>query len=348
VLEQARRIKQDPELSGTLIMMLSSGDRPGDPAACEELDIAACLVKPIKQSELLDAIMLAVGGAAVESSAADVPGESRSPAIRPLHILLVEDSLVNQKLAVGLLTKYGHEVEVAGNGLVALELSKRTRYDVVLMDVQMPEMDGLETTKVIRARERQSGGHIPIIAMTAHAMKGDRERCLEAGMDDYIAKPIRRRELFDAIGRAVSAAPGEVGHESAGDGPPMSASPPSVINWAAALEVAGGDEQLLRELAATCLSESANLLAQSRAAVDAGDHSTLLRTAHTLKGQLRIFGTAIAEHLAFHIENTARDGSVSVAEPLVRLQREIDQMHAELREFLAGRIAIKQLCGGQA
>jgi CheY-like chemotaxis protein len=197
----SERVKQDQELGSTVLMMLTSGDHPHDVARCEELGIAAYLLKPIKQSELLQAIELALGIAAPE----DLP---RAPApaarpLRPLRILLAEDSLVNQRLAVGLLEKHGHSVLVANNGKEAVAANKAEAFDLILMDVQMPEMDGLQATELVRAQERQTGRHTPIIAMTAHALKGDRERCLEAGMDGYVAKPIRLNELLAAMGNVL-------------------------------------------------------------------------------------------------------------------------------------------------
>jgi len=196
----AEQIRQDPELGSTLIMMLTSGDRPGEIARCEELGIAAYLLKPIKQSELFDAIVLALGVNAVDE---ETPAEPAPPAPsaggRPLRILLAEDSLVNQKLAVGLLEKHGHRVTLANHGREALAALESQDFDLILMDVQMPEMDGYEATAAIRAREQETRRHIPIVAMTAHAMKGDRERCLEAGMDGYVAKPIRAQQIFEAI-----------------------------------------------------------------------------------------------------------------------------------------------------
>ncbi len=204
----AEQIRQDPELGSTLIMMLTSGDRPGEIARCEELGIAAYLLKPIKQSELFDAIVLALGVNAVDE---ETPAEPTSPAPPPggrlLRILLAEDSPVNQKLAIGLLEKHGHRVTLANHGREALAALDTQEFDLILMDVQMPEMDGYEATAAIRARERETGRHIPIVAMTAHAMKGDRERCLEAGMDAYVAKPIRVQQIFEAINQVLDCTP---------------------------------------------------------------------------------------------------------------------------------------------
>ncbi len=197
------QIKQDAALGSTVIMMLTSGGRSGDVARCERLQVAAYLLKPVKQSELFDAIALALGISTPVDAEAVAGDVMPSEIARPLQILLAEDSLVNQKLAIGLLQKFGHQVDVVADGRAALAAVESRRYDLVLMDIQMPEMDGLEATRAIRAKERQQGGHLPIVAMTAHAMKGDRERCLDAGMDSYVAKPIRAQELFLAIARVL-------------------------------------------------------------------------------------------------------------------------------------------------
>lgn len=194
----AQRIKEDEQLNHAIIMMLTSGDRQGDITKCEKLGISAYLMKPIKQSELFDAIVSAFGGAGEEEERKE--SVSKQPvSARALHILLVEDSLVNQKLAVGLLEKHGHGVTVANDGTEAIDAWESKSFDLLLMDVQMPEMDGFEATAAIRNREKQTETHTPIIAMTAHAMKGDRERCLDAGMDSYVAKPIRAKELLETI-----------------------------------------------------------------------------------------------------------------------------------------------------
>ncbi len=200
----AEEIRRRPELTGATVLMLSSSDRRGDVARCRELGLARYLIKPVKQSELLDAILAALGPSARE--AAPVPPAEPQPAkpgaaARPLRVLLAEDNAVNQRLAIRLLEKRGHTVVVAGNGREAVEALAREAFDVVLMDVQMPVMGGLEATAAIRARERAGGGHTPIFAMTAHAMTGDRERCLEAGMDDYLTKPIQSRALTEALDR---------------------------------------------------------------------------------------------------------------------------------------------------
>lgn len=189
-------IRADEQLAGTAVIMMTSGAGSGDAKRCEELSIVASLLKPVKQSELLDAALAALK----RTSVARPPNvesnqQNLGDALQPLNILVAEDSLVNQKLAVGILSKDGHQVSIANDGREAVELSEKQSFDVILMDVQMPELDGLSATAEIRHRESNSGGHLPIIAMTAHAMHDDRQRCLDAGMDDYIAKPIRIAEL---------------------------------------------------------------------------------------------------------------------------------------------------------
>jgi CheY-like chemotaxis protein len=184
--------------------MLTSGDHPEDGQRCQQLGIAAYLLKPVKQSELLEALEMALG-LLVPAKATGAVAAASAPT-RKLRVLLAEDSVVNQKLAVALLERQGHTVTVATNGREALAATERQEFDLVLMDVQMPEMDGFEATQAIRMREHQTGRRLPIIAVTAHALKGDDTRCLAAGMDAYISKPIRAHELHEAIARVVPAA----------------------------------------------------------------------------------------------------------------------------------------------
>ncbi len=198
-LSLVKWIREDPKLAGIAVIVLTSGARHDDAIRCEELQVAAQFIKPVKQSELLTAIENAIlPDSGVQGEAPEIGG-GPSDRLSPRRVLLVEDSLVNQKLAVGLLEKHGHFVVLANNGKQAIAALNDQTIDIVLMDVEMPEMDGLEATAAIRDQERQTGHHVPIIAMTAHAMIGDRERCLEAGMDDYVSKPIRAEQLFEAM-----------------------------------------------------------------------------------------------------------------------------------------------------
>ena len=196
----AELVRENPGLAGTTIMMLTSVGYLGDAARCRECGITAYLTKPIRQMELMEAIRIVLGEAAPRLAAAPlVTRHSLRESRSRLHILLAEDNAVNQMLAVRLLEKRGHTVTVTANGKEALAEFAQGAFDLVLMDVQMPEMDGFEATAAIRAREKVSGAHIPIIAMTAHALKGDEELCLAAGMDAYASKPIRSKELFEII-----------------------------------------------------------------------------------------------------------------------------------------------------
>jgi PAS domain S-box-containing protein len=192
------QIRQRPELSAATIMMLTSAGHRGDAARCQELGVAAYLLKPIRQSELREAVARVLGAREQEGAIPLITRFSLQETREPgacLRVLLAEDNLVNQRLAVRLLEKRGHRVVVASTGLEALQALEKESFDLVLMDVQMPEMDGLEATATIREKEKSSGLHQAVVALTAHAMKGDREKCLAAGMDGYLTKPIRPQEL---------------------------------------------------------------------------------------------------------------------------------------------------------
>jgi two-component system sensor histidine kinase/response regulator len=192
------RIRQTPELTAATIMMLTSAGHRGDAMRCHELGVAAYLLKPIRQSELREAIAKALGSAGETGAIPLITRfslqDERDPA-GVLRVLLVEDNAVNQRLVTRLLEKRGHRVAIAGNGREALLVLEKERFDLVLMDLQMPEMDGFEATTAIRKKEKGTDIHQEIIALTAHAMAGDRERCLAAGMDGYLSKPIRPQEL---------------------------------------------------------------------------------------------------------------------------------------------------------
>jgi CheY-like chemotaxis protein len=197
-----QRIRRRPELSTTTIMMLTSADRKGDTERCKRLGVAACLLKPIRQAELREAIAWVLGAQERKSVPPPVTRTPRPAAHTDavkLAVLLAEDNAVNQQLVVRLLEKRGHRVVVTSNGREALKALEKVSFDLVLMDVQMPEMDGFEATAALREKEKVTGGHLPVVALTAHAMTGDRERCLAAGMDGYLAKPIRTRELEDLL-----------------------------------------------------------------------------------------------------------------------------------------------------
>jgi CheY-like chemotaxis protein len=204
----AARIQKDPGLAQTAILMLTSDQQRDDASRCRELGIAAYLVKPVRQAELYQAILSAL-------KLRPIIEEAKSPALavtlsangpnRPLDILLVEDNVINHTLAKIILGKRGHAVTLATSGAEALAAMEARSFDLVLMDVQMPGMDGFQATAIIRTRELALGRRTPIMAMTAHAMKGDRQRCLQAGMDGYVSKPINITELFEEIDNLIFA-----------------------------------------------------------------------------------------------------------------------------------------------
>ncbi len=200
----AQRIKQDEHLAGTVLMMLTSGGARGDGARCRELGIAGYLLKPAPASELLQAIRAVLSVPADAGEPELVTRHALRESRRRLNVLVAEDNPVNRLVASRMLEKRGYTVVAVENGRLALERLVDDRFDVVLMDVQMPEMDGFQAVHELRGRERESGSHLPVIALTAHAMKGDRERCLEAGMDAYVSKPINSEELFAAIDQLVA------------------------------------------------------------------------------------------------------------------------------------------------
>jgi CheY-like chemotaxis protein len=196
----ADQIKKNPRLGQPKIVMLTSVGVRGDAAKCREAGIRTYLTKPVKRSDLLDVVKLALALRDPGPDAHPVLSAQSNSESRPaLTILLAEDNRVNQTLAIRLLEKRGHRVVLAETGRAALEAAQKQTFDLVLMDVQLPEMDGLDATRAIRHTEKTSGKHLPIIAMTANAMLGDKERCFESGMDGYVPKPISAKDLFSAI-----------------------------------------------------------------------------------------------------------------------------------------------------
>ncbi|HEV3253014.1 MAG TPA: response regulator [Candidatus Acidoferrales bacterium] len=332
----ASRIKQNPALAAVPLILLSSSGQRGDAARCRKLGISCYLTKPIQQAELLDAVLATLGAPKVEA---------RPPALVTQHllresrragrILLAEDNAVNRQLAVRLLEKYGHRVVVATNGREALAALENEPVDLVLMDVQMPEMDGLEATAAIREREKLTGAHLPIVAMTAHAMKGDREKCLASGMDGYITKPIQIRELLavieDHLPATVKAAP-----------PPPATAPAAdvsreVLDAKSVLERLEGDRELLSSLIRIFETEAPALMQEMRKALAERDEKALERVAHTLKGCLGNFAAPAAFEAARELEAIGRAGNfVAAGIACAALEREIERLLPALQELERG------------
>ena len=334
----AERIKQDPALAGATIMMLTSAGQRGDAARCRKLGITAYLIKPIRHWELLEAILAALGMGPREGAQIPLITRHWLREKRPrLHILLAEDNSVNRQLAVHLLFKRGHTVVAVQNGQEALAALKKEPFDAILMDVQMPEMDGLTATRLIRENERVTGLHIPIIAMTAHAMRGDREKCLAAGMDSYVPKPIKPEEFYAVIESLVpgSIVPAEAESELE--------SPAAVVDMNALLIRVEGDKNLLAQMAELFLEECPQSLSTIREAVLRRDAKELERSAHTLKSAVGNFAAQKAMEAALELETMARDGDLNDAEKAYQaLEQEIERLKpvlANLRQGLTPRIS---------
>jgi CheY-like chemotaxis protein len=290
------------------------------------------LSKPVKQSELLDAILTVFVPAAAVPERAPVRRARRSTGARGrrrLSILLAEDNPTNQKLVVTLLEHRRHAVVVVRDGRDAVRRAAEQAFDLILMDVQMPEMSGLEATAAIREREKASRGHVPIIAMTAHAMTGDRERCLEAGMDAYVSKPLRPQELFAAIDSlfasdAPAGAPPVVSQtevEPALDGPTL-------------LAGFGGNRKLLGDVIDVFLEDSPIMMAAIQDAAGRLDAPALVSSAHALKGSIGLFDQQNAYQTARRLERTAASGDLTgVAEVCAVLGEEVAGLRVKLGDL---------------
>jgi len=328
----AARIQRDPTLGATTIMMLSSVGQRGDSQRCRQLGISAYLVKPVRQTVLLDAILAVLGKAAGPPSGAKelVTRHSLGESRRPLRILVAEDNDVNRRLLLTILEKQGHAVTASTDGRAAVAALEAAAFDLVLMDVQMPEVDGLEATVRIRAAERGTGRHVPIVALTAHALKGDREACLAAGMDDYLSKPVRAVELLDVIDRLS----GDAKEAPLVPTPPVL--PGLSFDPAEVLRRMDGDRELLRELVDLFVVQAPRAVAEIRRCLEAGDAAGVERTAHLIRGSALNFGTSAVTEAAFVLERMGRSGVLSGAESsLSELERGLERLLADLRGMLS-------------
>ena len=311
--EIRRRYPED----GPKILMLSSSAQRGEGARCREVGIAAYLSKPVQQSELLNTILRVMASEFETAQPGLVTRYSIRKGSGGMRVLLAEDNAVNRLVATRMIEKRGHDVLVAVNGREAVEMAADEAFDLVFMDVQMPEMDGLEATRAIREKEKTTGRHLPIVAMTAHAMKGDRERCLDAGMDDYLTKPIRTSELMEILKRY------------------MARSEPPETAWDAklALERLSGNRDLLAELIILFEVEGPKILAEAQAALASHDGKSLERTAHSIKGAAGYFFAGEVVATARELELRARKNDLAGA--AVLLGQLSEQMRRVLAEFEA-------------
>ncbi len=328
-LTLASRIQAQPMVATTPLVLLTSACHIWDTSRCHKLGITASLTKPVSQIELQHALLHAVGDIVEPSALPALPSETvPSPNPPPLDILLAEDNAVNQELAVKFLEKQGHTVTVVTNGQEVLSALGQQPFDLILMDVQMPELGGLQTVTIIRGQEQHSGGHIPIIAMTAHAMQGDRERCPAAGMDDYMSKPIQVQTLFKTIDRVV-----------ASQSPPERYSPEVkhkdiIFDEDDVLEQLSHDRALLREIIDIFLHDMPPLLDTIHQAIATGDAKSLQHAAHTLKGALGGLGAPAAMQAAFHLEQVGSSGDLANASGACQLlEQELSQLLPILTAF---------------
>jgi signal transduction histidine kinase/DNA-binding response OmpR family regulator len=325
----AQRIRQAPALAGCKIIMLTSAGQVGDSVRCRELGIDAYLLKPAGKSELLRAVLRVL-----QSEPAAVSHPSSQPPSRnqrgPLRILVAEDNLVNQTVILHMLTRLGHVPTIAHNGQQAIVALQTGMFDLAFMDVQMPVMDGLTATRLIREAESKIGIHIPIIAMTAHAMKRDKQICLEAGMDAYIAKPATGSEIELVIANVLS-----LQHTPRNSSPDAISQPSASWDPLKALEKTNGNETLLRELIQIFLQESPKQMDKLSHAIEGADRDGIERSAHSLKGELKYLGLIEAAQQACEFERMGREGNFELAtERLRRFQAEIRVVTAAMHRVL--------------
>jgi two-component system sensor histidine kinase/response regulator len=340
--EVAAIIHENPELSGATVMMLSSAMATYAPARCAELGVARYLTKPVEQSALLDAILVAVNGRLAPKAGPEPAPVSATPVVK-LHILLAEDNQINRALAASILEKRGHRLTLAEDGRQAVEAALREEFDLILMDVQMPEMDGYEATRLIRLAERGSDRHTPIAALTARAMAGDRERCLAAAMDYYLAKPLRRAELQDIIDqvaadRAVArtgVSPAFAEPDDAQKLPPKSlAGTLPVSTREVLLDQVEGDVAVMEKMIALFRENAPRLLADLHSAIARRGLGDLSFSAHAFLGSLGAFGAHGAQRLAQQLEVQASRGNYDEARQIfTALERETADIQTALATF---------------
>jgi CheY-like chemotaxis protein len=321
-------LERDSTLGRPTTILLTSGGHPRDQARLEDANVAACLVKPVKHSELLETIqsVMGVGGARSRTATAQAP----TVALRPLRVLLAEDSLANQRLAVGMLQKGAHTVTVVSTGAEAVDAYMAESFDVVVMDLQMPEMDGLQALGVIRRREHETGATpTPVVALTALATRKDEERCLAAGFDGYLTKPFRSHQLFEVISASLPMQQTDVGA-----GAEVSARR-TCLNWETALDTVDDDTELLGKVVQGFLGQQASLVDELRDALRTSDLGVVQRVAHTIGGSLRLFEGSDVVERAEQLERACRAGSLDRAEQAWRaLEGELEVVVPELDGFL--------------
>ncbi len=325
----ARRLRDDKTFADVPVIMLSSAHGVEGRPRAQAAGVAAFVPKPVKQSDLLEAIVSACS-ARPKTRRPARPKQQPASEPRSFRILVAEDNATNQKLITALLEERGHRAVLVGNGREAVARSAEESFDLILMDLQMPEMGGLEATAAIRAREKTTGRHVPIAAMTAHAMQGDRDRCLAAGMDGYVSKPIRPAELFDTIDGLIISQPGS---RTAAE-PAADTRPPDALDASALVTAFGGNRTLVREVIDVFLADCPAQLDRIRHAAKAKDAPALAASAHALKGSAGLFTQAGVFEIARRIELSAKSGAIENLEAtLEELEGEVAELQAALKDL---------------
>jgi PAS domain S-box-containing protein len=325
-----RLIREDKTLSMTRLVIMTSVGTRGDAARLQEMGFSAYLTKPVRQSRLFDTL-ITVAGRSVAVESTTLPIVTQYSAVenrkRRIRILLAEDNATNQIVALRTLEKLGYRADVAGNGLEALKSLETIPYDIVLMDVQMPEMDGMEATRRIRNPESAVLNHsIPIIAMTAHAMKGDKEACINAGMDDYVSKPVNPKELAAALSRQLARCAHNAVKAAPELKPEQTINTEGVFDKEAALARVCGDEDIFKEILDVFFEDAVNQINLLKQAAAVNDVATITRQAHSLKSAAGSVGASAMRDTAFKIEMFGREGKTEEAAQLTpELQAEFDQ-----------------------
>ncbi len=344
----AGAIKADETLAPTRLVLMTSLGARDDAGEMEQLGFAACLVKPVRQSDLFDCLSVVLAGSAVADAAASGPARPSAAhhAIEQIRregarILLAEDNITNQQVALGILKKLGLRADAVANGAEAIRSLETLPYDLVLMDVQMPEIDGLEATRHIRDPRSAVRRHgIPIIAMTAHALQGDRERCLDAGMDDYVTKPVSVRALTEALERWLprGGVPAAVPTPREGQAAAPAAADESeapVFDRAGMLARLMGDEELARTVVDGFLKDIPRQIENLRGYLDAGDAVGVLRQIHTIKGASANVGGEALRAAALEMERAARTGGLNaVGDRMSELEFQFARLKEALRDFV--------------
>jgi signal transduction histidine kinase/DNA-binding response OmpR family regulator len=330
--EVAQRIRAQTEYDATRLVLLPSAGQRGDATRAQELGVDAYLLKPVLQSDLLETICAVLGTTETQKRQV-ITRHTLGQQRRSLGILVAEDTPANQHLVQAVLSKRGHKVTIVPNGSEAVAAFLQEAFDLVLMDIQMPQMSGIEATQKIRHYEQEHGGHIPIIALTARTMKGDREEFLAAGMDDYLAKPIKIAQLVDAVERHATQLVEALEKNDSG---PVIIEPASVkgLTRETMLEQVEGDMDLLQELVGFVLEGYPVCLEEAKAALGAKDADAVAETAHALKGVIGVLGKSPATNAALQLEELGRGGQLEGGERAMDLvEQEIEALASMLTQM---------------